>query len=145
VGIPQSTLSRWLRDAAKAPRSRGIDGETGEINVTKRPADLSPEEKFNVVLEASSIAEADMGAFLRRKGIHEAQLNEWRRMMLAALKSQKAQPQKSPENRRIRQLENELNRKDKALAETAALLVLQKKVQDLWGDAESPTPGKSGR
>lgn len=149
VGIPQATLSRWLRDAAKAPRSRGGDAKIrkGEILVTKRPADWSPEEKFNLVLEASVVADADLGAFLRRKGIHEAQLHEWRQMMLTALKSRAPQPagQKSSESRRIRQLESELNRKEKALAETAALLVLQKKVQDLWGDEEKPTPGKNGK
>lgn len=115
--------------------------------MTRRPADWSPVEKFNLVLEASSIADADLGAFLRRKGIHEAHLNEGRQMMLAALKTQKAQPgvQKSSESRRIRQLESELNRKEKALAETAALLVLQKYVRDLWGDEEKPTPKKNAK
>ena len=114
--------------------------------MAKRPADWSPEEKFKLVLEASSVSETELGAFLRRNGIHEVHLNEWRQMMLAALKAKKAQPcgQKSSDNRRIRQLESELNRKDKALAETAALLVLQKKVQNLWGDEESPTPRKKG-
>ena len=115
--------------------------------IAKRPADWSPEEKFNLVLEASAIPESELGAFLRRKGIHEAQLAEWRQMMLSALKTAKAQPsaQKTSESRRIRQLESELNRKEKALAETAALLVLQKKVQILWGDEENPTHGKNAK
>ena len=149
VGIPQSTLSRWLRDAARIRRSHAARNmkEKGEILIAKRPADWSPEEKFNLVLEASSIPESELGAFLRGKGIHEAQLAEWRQMMLSALKTAKAQPsgQKTSESRRIRQLENELNRKEKALAETAALLVLQKKVQILWGDEENPTHGKNAK
>ena len=145
VGIPQSTLSRWLRDAARNPRAARSTKEKGEILIAKRPADWSPEEKFNLVFEASSVPETELGAFLRRKGIHEAQLAEWREMMLSALKSPKTQPPgpKTSESRRIRQLESELNRKEKALAETAALLVLQKKVRILWGDEENPTHGRN--
>lgn len=149
VGIPQTTLSRWLRDAARLPQAHmaGKTPRTGEIVMTKRPADWTPEEKFNLVTEANAIADSELGAFLRRKGVHEAHLIEWRQMMLSALKTQKPQAgaQKSPENRRIRQLESELNRKEKALAEAAALLVLQKKVQNLWGDEENSTPRKNGK
>jgi hypothetical protein len=149
VGIPQTTLSRWLRDAATLPQAHATakTPRTGEIVMTKRPADWTPEEKFNLVLEASAIADTELGAFLRRKGVHEAHLTEWRQMMLSALKAQKPQAggQKAPENRRIRQLESELSRKEKALAETAALLVLQKKVQDLWGAEGNSTPGKNGK
>lgn len=113
--------------------------------IAKRPADWSPEEKFNLVIEASSVPETELGAFLRRKGVHEAQLAEWREMMLSALKTRKTLPSgpRTSESRRIRQLESELNRKEKALAETAALLVLQKKVQILWGDEENPTHGRN--
>ncbi|MHC1725924.1 MAG: hypothetical protein AB9866_07960 [Syntrophobacteraceae bacterium] len=115
--------------------------------MVKRPADWTPEEKFDFVIEAGALSESELGAFLRSKGVHEAQLIEWRQMMLSALKAQKAQTsnQRSPENRRIRQLESELDRKEKALAEAAALLMLQKKVQSLWGDEERPTPRKNGK
>lgn len=149
VGIPQSTLSRWLRDAARLPQTHEPrnNPQNGKIMMVKRPADWTPEEKFNFVIEAGALSESELGAFLRNKGVHEAQLIEWRQMMLSALKVQKAQTssQKSPENRRIRQLESELNRKEKALAEAAALLMLQKKVQSLWGDEERPTPKKNGK
>ncbi len=115
--------------------------------MSRRPADWSPEEKLNLVLEASSIPDAELGAFLRRKGIHEVHLREWRQTILLALKAQKPQKDnhKSTESRRIRELESELNRKDKALAEAAALLVLQKKVHALWGAEETLTPRKSDR
>jgi transcriptional regulator with XRE-family HTH domain len=149
AGMSQTTLSRWLRDAARLPQPHETrnNPQKGRIMMVKRPADWTPEEKFNLVLEAAAISESELGAFLRRKGVHEAHLIEWRQMMLSALKVQKAQTSgsKSPENRRIRQLESELDRKEKALAETAALLVLQKKVQNLWGDEERPTPKKSGK
>jgi transposase-like protein len=99
-----------------------------------------------VVIEAASIAEAELGAFLRRKGLHEAQLQEWRQRLLASLSERGPGPSKAvrAEARRIRQLEQELARKEKALAEAAALLVLKKKAQEIWGDEAGPTGGKSG-
>ena len=116
---------------------------------SRRPRDWAPEEKLQAVIEAQSLGEEELGAFLRRKGLHEAQLHQWRTIILAGLQSQPTRPSSkiSAEGRRIRALEKELERKDKdkALAETATLLVLQKKVQALWGDADACTGKKSGK
>ena len=76
------------------------------------------------MLEASRLSDEQLGAFLRREGLHEATLREWRAAALEALGTPKTA---RAETRRVRELERELRRKDKALAETAALLVLQKK------------------
>ena len=68
--------------------------------------------------------------------------------MLDALKnkpSQKRTKGKKDDTKRIRALEKEVNRKDKALAEAAALLVLKKKVHDIWGDEDDPTAGSNGK
>ena len=68
--------------------------------------------------------------------------------MLNALQngsSKKKSRAKNVDAKRIRALEKELNRKDKALAETAALLVLKKKVQEIWGDEDDPTAGSNGK
>jgi transposase-like protein len=150
VGIPQSTLSRWLRAAgtvaglSTAPSAQGRE----QPMTPRRPRDWSPEEKLNAVFEAQALGEDELGAFLRRKGLHEAQLKEWRTLILTGLQGHRqcaaARPSTADAGR-IRELEKELDRKDKALAETAALLVLQKKVQALWGDADAPTGKKSGR
>jgi hypothetical protein len=51
--------------------------------------------------------------------------------------------QKDRETREMRELRRELKRKDKALAETAALIVLKKKVQAIWGDEDDDTDPKS--
>lgn len=107
----------------------------------RRPADWTAQERLQVVLEASKLSEADLGSFLRSKGLHEASLTEWRGAMLEALRN----PAKvSPEARRVRELERELDRKEKALAEAAALLVLKKKVQTIWGDEGDSTQPRSG-
>ncbi len=47
--------------------------------------------------------------------------------------------------RRVRALERELARKDKALAELAALVALKKKLELLWGDEDESTPGRSAK
>ena len=83
---------------------------------------------------------------MRRKGLHEAQLEEWRQQVLTGLGNPPARSSKhSAAARRVKDLEKELRRKDKALAETAALLVLKKKVQAIWGDEDDDTAQKRGR
>ena len=147
VSVPQSTLSRWLRqagrfgedpqDAPSKPHRRPM--------AAKRPQDWTAEEKLEAVVAASGLSEEELGAFLRRQGLHEAQLEEWRQQVLASLARRPARSKKPTEEaRRIRGLERELARKDKALAEAAALLVLKKKAQEIWGDEADDTNRKSG-
>ena len=94
------------------------------------------------MLEASALPETQLGEFMRRQGLHEADLAAWREMALGALGAAPMSQSRSGDARRVRELEKELRRKDKALAETAALLVLQKKVRAIWGDGDDDT--KSG-
>jgi transposase-like protein len=106
----------------------------------KRPQDWSAEEKLAAVLEAAALSDEDLGAFLRSRGLHEAQLQQWREQMISGLNPSPMQRnKKAPETKRIRELEKELRRKDTALAETAALLVLKKKAQAIWGDEDDDT------
>jgi transposase len=92
------------------------------------------------------VPEAELGEWLRRKGVHAAQLEEWRAQALGGLKGPTQQRKAAAaEARHIRQLERELVRKDKALAEAAALLVLKKKVQEIWGDEDDDTDEKNDK
>lgn len=141
-GVSQSTLSRWLREAGSVGR---MSEDKDQGTEPRRPQDWSAEEKLEVLTEAGRLSEQELGGFLRRKGLHEAQLKQWREEALAALGSRKAASLSKAEARRVRQLERELKRKDKALAEAAALLVLQKKVQALWGDEDDDTDPSKGR
>jgi transposase-like protein len=107
------------------------------------------EEKLQVVLEAAALSQEELGAFLRREGLHEAQLEEWRTKALeaatGALKGLHARhAEQSPESRKIRELERELLRKDRALAEVTALLALKKKLAEIWGDEDDDTSTRSG-
>jgi transposase len=140
VGISQPTLSRWLRGAAtlasvakKKSKPRGAPSEE------RRPSQWSAEEKVRVVLAA--VAEPELGAFLRREGLHEADLARFREEVRSAAVAGLS-PSKKPRNdeqKRIKDLERELKRKEAALAETAALLVLRKKAGALWGEEGEDT------
>ena len=140
-GVHQTTLSKWKREAGILPSM-----PTKKKKIQHKPDEKSPAEKLELVLEASRYSDEELGAFLRHHGLHEADLKRWRVEALSGLsgRQQKTKRQTS-EVKRIRELEKELRRKDKALAETAALLVLQKKVQAIWGGEDDDTGSKSGR
>jgi len=146
TGVAQSTLSKWLKAAGTvAPKMARRDKQKTQPATSKRPQDLTAEEKLALVLEATAVPEAELGAFLRRKGVHEAQLAEWRQQVtqgaVAALRGPSKRDRKAAnvEARRVRDLERELARKEKALAEAAALLVLKKKAHAIWGDEDDDT------
>jgi transposase len=153
VDVPQSTLSKWLRmaDVGSSYNFPNITKDyikMAKINNPRRPNDWSAEEKLKVVMEAASLDDEQLGAFLRQKGLHKTHLEQWRLQMLDGLQnsfSKKKANQKKTDAKRIRTLEKEINRKDKALAETAALLVLKKKVLEIWGDEDDPTTGSNGK
>jgi hypothetical protein len=113
---------------------------------SKRPQDWSAEEKLQVVLQAEGLSDEQLGAFLRRKGLHRAHIERWKAAMESALQgaATKQRASGSKQARKIRQLEKELRRKDKALAEASALLVLKKKAQAIWGDEDDDTLPRSG-
>ena len=118
------------------------------MSQSKRPKDWTPEEKLRVVVEAKSLSDEVLGAFLRKNGLYEAHLKEWRQQRLTALtqRSPRKSFKNSSEQRHIRELEKELDRKDKALAEAAALLMLQKKARILFGgDEAEPTQKRNGK
>lgn len=151
VGVPQATLSRWLKQAGTVPAvSKRKTTQKKRAGTTgKRPQDWSAEAKLQVVLEAARLSDDELGEFLRRKGLHEAQLEQWRKLVekaaQEALETSRRRRGPSPEQKRIRELEKELLRKDKALAEAAALIVLKKKALAIWGDEDDDTDPRSGK
>jgi len=108
---------------------------------SKSPRQWTVQEKLEAVLEASRLEDKELGKFLREKGLHSAQLEEWRQAAEVALEGPKKPGKRkvSPEKKVIKGLEKDLRRMEKALAEAAALLVLQKKAQAIWGDEDGVT------
>ena len=138
VGVSPATLYNWRREAAQQGSLNGT--EVKESNMSQRPQDKTSEEKLRLVVEAAALDEEALGAFLRREGIHSTHLEQWRSTMLAGLEPRRrVSPQLRELKKKNKRLEKELSRKDAALAETAALLVLPKKVQSLWGDEDANT------
>ena len=135
VGVGQSLLSRWLRE------SRNVEGMTSSKKKKKK---WTGAEKLRVVTEARGLNENELGALLRREGVHATELTAWEAAAEAAL-NEGRRPGRSADARRIQELERELRRKEAALAETAALLVLKKKVQAIWGDGDDTTDPSSER
>jgi len=131
TGIPKDTLYTW--------RSKAGNSSAPALAIAHK--ELSSEEKFNIVLEAASLNEMEIGAYCRRKGIFRPMIEAWRETCQQAHSSlaPKAKADRTvirSQKKEIKRLEMELRRKEKALAETAALLVLQKKVRSLWEDPE---------
>lgn len=103
--------------------------------------EISAEAKLSHVIAAGSLSEAEISQYCREKGIYAEQIKEWRLAFLEGQipRKQQSRREKAEERKdqqKIRRLERELRRKDKALAEAAALLVLQKKLQSLYGEEE---------
>jgi transposase-like protein len=137
TGISDVTLYTWRKKAI----TKGIpvpgDG--------KNPDQWTPENKLAVIIETAALNEAEMAEYCRKKGLFAEQVRQWK---AAFINSASSQPDSQPKQRKalsdeqkkdkqtIKKLERELNRKDKALAETAALLVLTKKAREIWGAPE---------
>ena len=92
-----------------------------------------------MVVETAALSEVERGEYCRKRGIYPEHLQAWRRACEQANGelSSRTHGERSAERRRIQALERELRRKEKALAETAALLVLRKKAQAIWGEDEA--------
>lgn len=148
TGVCHSTISRWLQTASSVSTmaKKKKDSSSSLLEETpRRPDEWTAEEKMHVVMQAAGLADEELGAFLRERGLHEIQLKHWRESMLESLDHSRTSKRDA---RRIRKLERELQRKDSALAETAALLVLQKKVNAIWGtseDEDDDTLPKNGK
>ena len=104
-----------------------------------RSSKRSPSEKLRLLNESSSLEGEELGAFLRKEGLYDSDLEEMRQAALAGLAPKPVKRGKSPEAKQIAKLERELRKKEKALAEAAALLVLQKKFQALMADEGDDT------
>lgn len=133
TGIPKDTLYSWRCQARQA---QGLSNPSPENKSAER---WSSEAKFAVVLETAALNEAELGEYCRKRGLYPEQVQAWRRVGEQAHQGT-GRPRLSEavqaERWRIRELERELRRKEQALAEAAALLVLRKKADAIWGKDE---------
>jgi len=125
IGVGVGTLERWLDDAQSRPA---------------RGRAWTAAARLEAVITTAAMDEATKGAWCRQHGVFPAELDKWRTSATAALaepEEARASPQATRQDKkRIKELERDLLRKDRALAETAALLVLSKKVAAIFNKSE---------
>lgn len=125
VGVGAATLERWREDAQSRP-ARGRAWTAGA--------------RLEAVITTAAMNEAGKSAWCREHGVYSAELDKWRTSAIQALadpEDVRASPQATrAAAKRIKELERDLLRKDRALAETAALLVLSKKVAAIFNEGE---------
>jgi transposase-like protein len=132
-GISEATLYLWRRKARAQGRLLP-DADAG-------PKGWSSADKFAAVLETAALNEAQRGEYCRKRGLFPQQIQSWRAACEQAndweqARAQRVRGEEAAQRKRIRALERELQHKEKALAETAALLVLSKKAAAIWGEDE---------
>jgi transposase-like protein len=130
-GISEATLYNW-RKAARAEGRLLPDGDSTSAGWTSA-------DKFAAVLETAAMNEQERSEYCRKKGLYPSQVQQWREACAQAndwdrSRNRQLQEARKADEKRIRTLEKELRHKEKALAETAALLVLSKKLEAIWGD-----------
>ena len=121
IGVSADTLERWRSDALSRPARERVWTAAGRLEA---------------VLTTAAMDEAGKSAWCRSNGVYPQELEQWRQAAIQALaepEEARASPQQTKQDRRrIKELERELQRKEKALAEAAALLVLSKKVEAIF-------------
>lgn len=133
TGISEPTLYNWRNQYRQEGHAVPADSSS--------PENWSGQDKLAVVIETASLNEQELSEYCRKKGLYPEQIERWKEM--AALGNESSDRFTKKERQELQRLKNrnrkaekELRRKDKALAEAAALLVLQKKVQAIWGEDE---------
>ena len=133
LGISEQSLYKWRQKAR-------IDGNAtpGNGQASER---WNSEDKFLVVLETYSMNLAELAEYCRKKGLYKEQIDAWRSVCLNANTGEFNQTKRlsqelKEEKRRTSEIEKDLRKKEKALAEAAALLLLRKKAYAIWGDQE---------
>ncbi len=129
--ISDKTLYNWRNIAKKA--GQVVPGKT------KTTEDWSVETKLAVIVETATFTESQLSQYCREKGLFVEQITHWKQDFIQGYSGQKdtqlqLRQQTKNDKKEIHQLKKELRYKEKALAETAALLVLRKKLSALWGD-----------
>lgn len=131
-GIPKSTLYGWKTRALKINKPKG-----GKVNKKA----ITSSNKFHIVMETYTLSEYDLAKYCRKNGLYVDDIKKWRLEIESSLDKEpnavkEVKEELFEEKKKIKHLEKELNRKDKALAEAAALLVLQKKFQAFMEEKE---------
>ena len=134
LDVGYSTLQKWI------VKSKNHELETTHLmRKEKRPQDWNKEERLNMIIECGSLGDEAISELCRAQGLFPHHIKQWKQDFSNGI-DVNTDTTKQAETKKLRneikELKKDLNRKNKALAETAALLVLQKKVNAIWGSNE---------
>ncbi len=138
-GVSRASVFRWLKEYLADPHGMEMKAS--------RPQDWSAAAKTKALLETRFMNDAELGLYLRANGLYHCHLKEWKEEIIGLMGRNRKLNQIANENegailrQRIKELQRELKRKEKALKEASALLALKKKAESIWGvqkDEESP-------
>ncbi|WP_152569104.1 IS3 family transposase [Pseudoalteromonas sp. ND6B] len=136
LGVGYSTLQRWIALAKKHQLETHQTGS--QMTAEKRPQDWSLEERLSAIIDCGHLDETAINEYCRNKGLYPHHIKQWKQDFAQGPTTKLVKSDSKQLKQEIKQLQKELNRKDKALAETAALLVLKKK-------ADAPLGFQRGR
>ena len=134
LGVGKSTLHTWTTQVKK----HELNTRTLRPLMTpeeKRPQDWSLPDRLQAIIESSHLQGDELSVYCRQKGIYLHHLKQWKQQFLQTESGVKTKAEKAEMKElqsEIKQLKKDLTRKEKALAEAAALLILQKKVNQMW-------------
>ena len=132
TGVPKDTLYDWR---ARYRNKQGLYPSS-----CKSSNQYSADDKLAVIIETATLNETELSEYCRCKGIYPVQIKNWKTSMVQGLMSEPSKADREQNQKQVRtiqRLEKDLARKEKALAEVAALLVLQKKFQSLMEASEA--------
>lgn len=138
--ISASVVSKWRYELVE----QGLLPENEKITSVD-VEDWTPERRFSVVLETATLSEMELADYCRRMGLFVEQVKEWRAISIQAHEKKLTENIRTDRalrdaKNKLRELEKELKRKDKALVEAAALLILREKFNALWDNSEEDYP-----
>ena len=136
--IPYGTLYTWKQlHIAKTQQTQAPKTESTSASKKQWTA----EQKLATIIETSTLNEQERHEYCRKNGLYSTDIESWKAVIIKGTEQNVAQVKiDKNELKKLRSennnLKKELYRKEKALAETAALLVLRKKLDALWEENE---------
>jgi transposase-like protein len=132
LDLPRSTLYGWIQAMKDRDLAQPL---TGERFSEKKSCQWTSQERFDAVIDTARLSQEQISEYCRKKGIFPHHLEVWKKDFIENSSSKKA-PERTKEIKVLKEenkkLNKELHRKEKALAEAAALLMLKKKAEDYW-------------
>lgn len=135
LNMPVGTLRKWIN---KSNRKHAVGSPAAQLLEDLPAQSWSPDQRLLALNQTHAMTPTQLHAWCREKGLFEHQLNAWGKAFCNATAPESREARAALRELQVKHdgLQRELHRKEKALAEAAALLVLQKKFQALWADEE---------